>query len=139
VRHCGHLPLALRIAGARLATRRQWQLASLADRLADEHGRLDELAIGDLQGRASFELTYKTLQPALQRAFRLLGLVPSAEFDAWVLAALLDATVPVAARIMEQLVEAQLVESARRDPDRQPRYHLHDLLRIYARERLEAD
>jgi DNA-binding SARP family transcriptional activator len=58
VQLCGRLPLAVRIAGARLAARPQWRLALLAERLADERRRLDELATGDLEVRASVALSY---------------------------------------------------------------------------------
>jgi hypothetical protein len=57
-RWCGHLPLAARIAGVRLAARPRWSLARLAERLADEHGRLQELATADLEVRASVALSY---------------------------------------------------------------------------------
>ncbi|HSO56430.1 MAG TPA: helix-turn-helix domain-containing protein, partial [Actinomycetes bacterium] len=53
VAYCGYLPLAVRIAGAKLAARRRWSLRRLADRLADERGRLSELSAGDLEVRAS--------------------------------------------------------------------------------------
>ena len=61
VGYCGRLPLAVRIAGARLAARPAWTLARLAERLADEHRRLDELAAGDLEVRASIALSYRPL------------------------------------------------------------------------------
>jgi hypothetical protein len=48
VDYCGRLPLAVRIAGARLAARQHWPLGQLASLLADERGRLDELAAGCL-------------------------------------------------------------------------------------------
>src|SRR5205807_10390778 len=51
---CGRLPLAVRIAAARLAARPTWTIASLQSRLADERRRMDELAVGDLAVRASF-------------------------------------------------------------------------------------
>ena len=87
---CGRLPLAVRIVGARLATRRHWTLAHLADRLADEERRLDELEVGDLQVRASIGLSYHALDSRARRALRRLGLLGLADFPAWVLAALLD-------------------------------------------------
>ena len=56
---CGHLPLALRIAGARLATRPHRSIKQLADRLADETRRLDELRHGELGVRASISVSYQ--------------------------------------------------------------------------------
>ncbi|MFC7589806.1 BTAD domain-containing putative transcriptional regulator [Nonomuraea antimicrobica] len=53
VRLCGHLPLALRIAGSRLARRPGWTLGHLAGRLGDERRRLDELSAGDLAVRGA--------------------------------------------------------------------------------------
>ncbi|MBC3839764.1 hypothetical protein GXW82_04535 [Streptacidiphilus sp. 4-A2] len=43
---CGYLPLALRIAAARLRNRPRWTVRYLADRLRDEAHRLDELSSG---------------------------------------------------------------------------------------------
>jgi hypothetical protein len=61
VGYCGRLPLAIRIAGARLAARPAWSLARQAERLADERRRLDELAAGDLEVRASIALSHRAL------------------------------------------------------------------------------
>jgi DNA-binding SARP family transcriptional activator len=58
---CGYLPLALRIAGARLAERPDWPVRALADRLADAQRRLDELELADRGMRASFALSYQQL------------------------------------------------------------------------------
>jgi hypothetical protein len=54
VRACGLLPLAVRIAGARLAGLSHLPLAQFAGRLEDERRLLDELAIGDLSVRDCF-------------------------------------------------------------------------------------
>jgi hypothetical protein len=72
---CGWLPLAVRIAGARLAARPHWPLCRMASLLADERGRLDELAHGDLEVRASLSLSYQALGQRQRRLFRRLGLL----------------------------------------------------------------
>ena len=66
---CGYLPLALRIVGARLAAKSHWRAQRLADRLGAHHRRLDELAVGDLEVRASFALSYQAVGEAERRAF----------------------------------------------------------------------
>ena len=76
---CAGLPLALRIAGSRVAARPHWWVKDLAERLAGAAARLDELTVGDLSVRASFAVSYANLRagPAAitpARAFRLLGL-----------------------------------------------------------------
>jgi DNA-binding SARP family transcriptional activator/predicted negative regulator of RcsB-dependent stress response len=138
-RLCGFLPLAVRIAGARLQSRPHWRLKLLAGRLADERRRLDELRTGDLEVRASVALSYQGRGEEERRLFRLLGLLESPSFPAWVPASLLDAEPPEAEELLERLVDAQLVEAAGEDPAGQQRYRLHDLLRVFARERLEDE
>ena len=58
---CAGLPLAIRIAGARLAARGQLDHRTMADRLADQRRRLDELRTGDLAVRACFEVSFSSL------------------------------------------------------------------------------
>jgi DNA-binding SARP family transcriptional activator len=138
VERCGRLPLAVRIVGARLATRRHWTLAHLADRLEDEERRLDELEVGDLQVRASIALSYAALDARARRALRRLGLLGLADFPAWVLGAVLDSGEGGAAEadpVLEHLLDAQLIDFAATDEAGQARYQLHDLLRLYAAER----
>jgi DNA-binding SARP family transcriptional activator len=139
VRLCGYLPLAVRIAGARLQSRSAWPLALLVERLSDERRRLDELAAGDLEIRASMALSYQGRNQEERRLFRLLGLLEAPTFPAWVAATLLEVELAEADELLERLVDAQLVESAGQDQAGQLRYRLHDLLRVYARERLEED
>ncbi|MEV6951081.1 tetratricopeptide repeat protein [Streptomyces sp. NPDC051183] len=134
---CGHLPLAVRIAGARLAERPDLSLAGLADRLADERDRLDHLEIGDLDVRSTFMISYQGLPEAQQRAFRLLGLFPGADFAAWSLAALMDVSLREAERHLDALVSAQLLDAVGSDETGTARYRFHDLLRALAREQPE--
>jgi hypothetical protein len=88
VEFCGYLPLAVRIAGARLSARQHWTMRRFAERLADERNRLSELHTGDLDVRSTFTLSYRGLSHEHQRAFRLLGLLNARDFPSWTLAAL---------------------------------------------------
>jgi len=76
VRHGDRLPLAVRVAGARLAARPGWPVALLADRLDDDAARLDELCHGDQAVRACLRVGYRDLSaadPVAARALRLAG------------------------------------------------------------------
>jgi tetratricopeptide (TPR) repeat protein len=134
VRHCGLLPLAVRIAGARLRSRPAWRVATLADQLADEHQRLQRLRLGDLDVRTSFMLSYAGLDAAAARAFRLLGLLTGPDFAAGVAAALTGAAVEEVEATLESLADAQLLETPAAG-----RYRFHDLLRLFARERADSE
>ncbi|MEU7644923.1 AfsR/SARP family transcriptional regulator [Streptomyces huasconensis] len=136
---CGGLPLALRIAGARLATRRHWTARTLAERLADERHRLDELAVGDLEVRAGLGLSYRALDLPARTALRRLGLLAAPDVASWVVAALLDVSETEAERVVEQLIDAQLLHCTVVDRAGQPRYRPHDLVQVYAAERAEAE
>ncbi|MGV9293246.1 MULTISPECIES: AfsR/SARP family transcriptional regulator [Amycolatopsis] len=137
LRQCGHLPLAIRVAGAKLTHRPTWSLRILADRLHDEHRRLDELRVGDLAVRASVTLSYDLLPMSAAAAFRRLGALGPVQFPAWAVAAVLGR--PSADDVLDVLVDAHLVELVATDIAGQPRYRLHDLLRVYAAELAEPD
>jgi tetratricopeptide (TPR) repeat protein len=139
VRLCGYLPLAVRIAGGKLAARPHWTLAMLADRLAVDHNLLAELKLRDLEVRASFELSYHDLTEEERRAFRLLGLLRTPDFTNWVASALLNREFVEAEDLLTRLVEAQVLEAARDPKTGELRYRFHDLLRAYAREQLWAE
>jgi DNA-binding SARP family transcriptional activator len=134
---CAGLPLAIRIAGARLATRGNWSIRTLAGRLSDERRRLDELRAGNLAVRASFEVSFATLPgpaapggPAPARAFGLLGLWTGPSVSLPAAAALLGQPEDGVAEALDVLFGAHLLESP--EPDR---YRFHDLLRVYAADR----
>lgn len=134
VRLCGHLPLALRIAGARLAARPQWQLRRLADRLRVQHRVLQELTLGDLEVRGSLALSYDGLEETERAALRRLGLLDVSSFGGWVVGPLLGCDRYDAEDVVQRLVDAQLLDDTGGD-----RYQLHDLTRAFARERGEAE
>jgi DNA-binding SARP family transcriptional activator len=135
---CAGLPLALRIAGSRLASRPHWSVGELAGQLADERKRLDALRHRDLELRASFALSYRGLGPAEQRLFRLLGLLDAPDVAVWTAAALLDTSPAEAGQLLEILADARMVEVTGSGQADQRRYRLHDLVRIYARELAEC-
>jgi tetratricopeptide (TPR) repeat protein len=139
IRLCGRLPLAIRIAGARLVSRRQWTLSRLASRLTGEQHRLDELAVGDQQVRASINLSY-TLLPALARvALRRLGMLGLPYFSAWIAASALETSLAEAEDVLEALVDVSLVDVDGVDQIGLMRYRLHDLVRLFAQERAMAE
>ncbi|MEU8199258.1 BTAD domain-containing putative transcriptional regulator [Microbispora amethystogenes] len=139
VRLCGHLPLAVRIAGERLAQREHWTPDHLAGRLREERRRLDELVAGDLSVRARLDADYRGLDAATRRALRMLGLLDVPDFTAWMLAAALGVTVREAEAYADLLVDAQLLSCAGDDADGRFRYRFHDFVRAYARERAELE
>ncbi|MFI0351080.1 BTAD domain-containing putative transcriptional regulator [Actinomadura sp. 9N407] len=134
-RLCGRVPLAVRVSAARLVGRRQWSLSHLASVLGEERYRLDELVAGDLDVRAGFEMSYRTLPAGAKRAFRLAGLLDAPDFTSWAVAALLDVPARQAERQIEILVDAHLLNLIGTDETGTLRYKLHDLIRLYARER----
>jgi DNA-binding SARP family transcriptional activator len=132
---CARLPLAVRIAGARLAARPHWLIADLVTRLSDERHRLDELSHGGLAVRASLELSFHGLDADARTLFRRLGLLDAPDFAGWVGAALLDVAVDRGVELAERLVDARLLEVVGRDACGLTRFRFHDLVRGYARER----
>src|SRR5690606_37097340 len=128
VKQCGHLPLAIRIAGTRLAIRPAWSLALMAERLTDESRRLGELAVGDQTMQASIELSYRALGAEAKRALRVMGMLGLPDFAAWTVEAALELPRGEGERVVELLIDAQLVEVAGIDALGQLRYRLHDLV-----------
>lgn len=137
---CAGLPLAIRIAAARLASRPGWPLSSFADRLADQRSWLDELRSGDRAVRGSFAVSYEDLPQSADgdeisaaHVFRVLGTWPGPSMSLDAAAAMLGLPPRTVVTPVEELVDAHLIESA--GPDR---YRFHDLLRAYASERAAA-
>lgn len=130
MRFCGCLPLAVRIAGAKLASRDTWSLSILHERLSDESRLLRELSVGELAVQTNFALSLRHLPARAVRAFRLLGLLGPCTVPGWVLGPLLDED--EADETLDLLVDANLLRQAGTDLLGGPRYRMHDLLRAYA-------
>ena len=124
---CGRLPLALRIAAARLRANRTWTGRHLIDRLYDRQQRLLELEAGERSVAAALDLSYRQLTTTQQRAYRLVGLHPGPDLDLYAATALLDGDLPGTRRLLGQLLDAHLLQEP--TPDR---YQFHDLARQHA-------
>lgn len=134
---CGGLPLALRIAGARLASRQQWRIGKFVRRLADEGRRLDEFIHQGRALRSTIDSAYRALTGQAQRLIRLCAVLPGPDFPGWNAAALLNASPREADRLLESLMDAQMLDTVEYSETAFPHYRLHDLTRLYAREQLQ--
>jgi transcriptional regulator with XRE-family HTH domain/tetratricopeptide (TPR) repeat protein len=124
---CDRLPLAIRIAAARLRARPAWTAAHLIDRLRDHRRRLGELEAGLRSVTAALDLSYRQLARPERRAFRLLGLHPGGDLDAHGAAALIGCSPGEAEGLIGGLLDAHLIQEP--TPGR---YRFHDLVRAYA-------
>ncbi|MEJ8658866.1 AfsR/SARP family transcriptional regulator [Streptomyces sp. MS1.AVA.4] len=133
---CGRLPLALRIAAARLAARRALTPAALVGLLAAEAGRLDHLEYDDLSVRRSLSVAHDALDPDAALALRRLGVVDLPEYDAALVAQLMasDASQPAADERRAVAALERLVDVALLDEVAYGRFVPHDLVRDFARE-----
>jgi hypothetical protein len=135
-RWCGYHPLALHIAGIRLASRPSRSLRRFGERLRDRRRRLDALQVPGLSIRSCFEVSYElltdradTVRTAAARAFRLLGVLDLPEVGIWRTAALLDVDPDLAEAALDELIEFRLLE-----PAAGARFRMHDLVRLVAAE-----
>jgi DNA-binding SARP family transcriptional activator len=134
-RLCADLPLALRIVGQRLLAGTVRDDSGLVLRLRNEQRRLRELTIGDRSVAGALDESYRRLTPELRRLFGTLGLVSAGSpFTAADVAALADTDVDKAEEGLEGLADANLLNQS--GPGL---YQLHELVRIYARDRAFAE
>lgn len=136
VRLCGYLPLALRITAANLSDRPH---QTVAEHIAELVGgdRLTALAVDgddDAAVRTAFGHSYAALDPLARTLFRRMGVAPGPELPARAAAALIDRGEDAAAPVLRTLITAHLLEMRSAG-----RYGLHDLLRLYGRDRCEAE
>jgi NB-ARC domain len=130
---CGHLPLALRIAGARLADDPELTMVGLASLLADERGRLDELEIGEVSVRGKLDAAAKTVSSEARRGLALLVATSQREFSGSMIAAPPDETGTL--NVAPELADAGLLHRVSGNGQLSGRmYSMHPLVRAYARE-----
>ncbi|WP_433269366.1 ATP-binding protein [Actinosynnema sp. CS-041913] len=129
---CGGLPIALRIAAARLVARPRWSVERVVAELNDERGRLAVLSTSpELSVRSTFDLSYRALRPTAATLYRRLALHPGQDFGPSVAVSVLEDATP---DVLEELVEGSLLEEVHED-----RYRFHDLVRLHARDQADAD
>lgn len=127
VRTCGYLPLAISITASVYRRHQSWTIGDLLEEVHRSAGGLLTIKAEDRTVAAVFDLSYHHLSPDRQRFFRLLGLHPGADIDAYAAAALTDTLVDVAAGHLDELHGDHLLE----EPVHR-RYRMHDLIRSYA-------
>jgi tetratricopeptide (TPR) repeat protein/transcriptional regulator with XRE-family HTH domain len=131
---CGGLPLALRIIGNRLLSRPDWDAAQLAARMADEERRLHQFRAGDLKIANAFGMSYEQLADSTRRVFRNLAVVPGRDLDAALTAVAGGIPVADAWDALDELVDLGLLQDGAAG-----RYRFHDLVRLFARDRLHEE
>jgi DNA-binding SARP family transcriptional activator len=129
---CAHLPLALRISAADLINHPHRSIAAHVARLRAAN-RLTALTVdGEQAVHTALDVSYRSVPADAQRMFRLLGLIPGTDFSVAAAAALSGIAPAEAARLLDRLAAAHLVMECAPD-----RFTFHDLLRLYARDRVE--
>jgi tetratricopeptide (TPR) repeat protein len=131
---CAFLPITLKAAAYLLAETEDLTPEKYVEELSDERTRLKQLgrAGEDLDVEACFMLSYRRLPTETARIFQLLSLFPS-DFDAQA-----EETVcqDEEHRRLSELVRWSLVEYQMPSQEGDGRYHLHDLVRLFAAGRL---
>lgn len=138
VRACGWMPLAVRIAAARLRPPHQVEIDELVKQLEHPDHSLAALDDGSRSVARTFADSWSAMPDAQGRLFAVLSVHPGATFDAWAAATMVDSPVGDVRRALRGLVDASLLELA--GPER---YAFHDLIRSvaahYATTTLSAD
>ena len=132
---CGGLPLAVCLAGARMAARPRQSVASMVDALSRDGGRLSALrAEGRWAVRAALDESYKSLPARVAHGYRCLGTQPVTVICTDAVAAACALSRDDADALLDELVEANLIEDLGAD-----RFRFHDLVRLHAAQRAEED
>ncbi|WP_307842268.1 AfsR/SARP family transcriptional regulator [Streptomyces sp. RK75] len=136
IARCARLPLALAIVAARAATHPSFPLHAVADELRASHGSLDAFTGGDISTdvRAVFSWSYHALSASAARLFQLLAAHPGPDIAAPAAAALAGLPLRETRGLLGELTHAHLLTE--HFPGR---YTFHDLLRIYAAERVGCE
>jgi DNA-binding SARP family transcriptional activator/tetratricopeptide (TPR) repeat protein len=135
--YCDYLPLALSIAGARLACEPDLSASRLAAALSNRRNRLDWLELDGVGVRSSIRIGYDLVMSGVSRtdqvavaAFRALGLLAVPSLDGGLIAAMIgEDSHATGSAALARLARAQLVRSTG-----DGRYHVHETVRLVAAE-----
>jgi len=132
---CGHLPLALRIAGTRLADDPDLTVTDLAGLLSDEDRRLDELAVGGASVRTSLGTAAEGVSSPARRALARLAVAGSPQTPGSAIITLSgDAET---GKVAPELTDAGLLRRVSGNGEHGgTSYRVHPLVRAYAGELL---
>ena len=130
---CGYLPLALRAAGSLLATSLDLSPSQYLEKLKDERTRLEEIGIVGVDAgiEASIRLSYDLLPAETARVFRMLSIFHfdfGGEAEA-------EICQDEGHKHLSELLKWSLVEYQ----EKTERYRLHDLVRIFAENKLKSN
>ncbi len=128
-----HVPLAMRIAGNRIASQPALQTADFIARLRSSENRLRLLVAGDLAVEAAFALSYDDLEPRTAELFRAITVIDGPTFDARIAAATVDHDVLDVESRLDELTDLGLIEARGGN-----RFRMHDLVRLFAVTRRDA-
>lgn len=139
---CGHLPLALRIAGSFLQVNIDWQANQYLERLTDSKNRLKALQESRKEAEmaeefdliSTFDLSYNQLAVNEQRAWRLIS-VFQASFHLEAAAYLLGINKNEAQKLLGTFRRYSLLEFN----ESLIRYEFHDLLNEFAQAKIKKD
>jgi DNA-binding SARP family transcriptional activator/tetratricopeptide (TPR) repeat protein len=134
----GGLPLALRIAGAKIASRPHRSIATMVAALGNERRRLDHLSIGELDVRATFRTSFDDMSTDARLLLARIGDLNLRQVPAWVCAALLGTDGESTDAALDELTDAHLLDPFQNVAG-PAGYDIHDLVRLFARERSETD
>ncbi|NUT25858.1 MAG: tetratricopeptide repeat protein [Streptomyces sp.] len=138
-RLCGHLPLALVIAGAILRRRRSSTISAIAEEISAMGHRMRARG-GDQYGRQHalepvLDTLYAHLAPELTHAMRMLALHPGPALGPYSAALLIAKPVMDVMPVLDDLT-AECLLTASPNPRR---WHMHDLVRSHARASAKKD
>jgi hypothetical protein len=128
---CGDLPLAVAIAGRKIAARPEWSIEHVVGLLGNADKRIEQLSVGDVNVRDRFVAACRLLSPTSLRALRHLGRLGAGWTSAAGLAAAMDVSVPAADELLESLVDVGLLTRT----DVADRYCVPPLVGVFAARR----